>query len=254
MINNRVEYEKMHAVEAHHWWYQNLHQLTLKAIRDDLQMPLNTGILDAGCGTGGQLVALRNAGYTHAEGFDLSADAVGFCQQHGLRVVPGDLRQISHQFSGRQFDVIVSHDNLYFLTPDEQQQYLNEVAQLLKPGGALVMNVPVYQAFAGMHDLAVGIQKRSNPKLLRSMSEASGLRVRQLHLWPMSLSTVIFLARMWQRVKLRWGSNPEVSSDVSLPPAWLNSCLGVVCRMDALLFKRPWWGSSCFMVSQKPSQ
>jgi len=169
-------------------------------------------------------------------------------------VVHGDMRQISHQFSGRQFDVIVSHDNLYFLTPDEQQQYFNEVAQLLKPGGALVMNVPVYQAFAGMHDLAVGIQKRSNPNFLRIMSEASGLRVRQLHLLPMSLSTVIFLVRMWQRLKLRWVSDPEIVSDVSLPPAWLNSCLGAICRMDALLFKRPWWGSSCLMVSQKAIQ
>lgn len=252
MINNRAEYEKMHAVEAHHWWYQNLHRLTLQAIRDELHMPLNASILDAGCGTGGQMVALRQAGYTNAEGFDLSADAVGFCQQHGLQVEPGDLRQIGHQFHGRQFDVIVSHDNLYFLTPDEQQRYFHAVAQLLKPGGALVMNAPVYCAFAGMHDVAVGIQERSSPSQLRTLSEAAGLRVQRLHLWPMTLSTAIFVVRLWQRLKLRWGANQAVTSDVSLPPSWLNAILGMVCRLDDVLFKRPWWGSSCFLVCQKP--
>jgi SAM-dependent methyltransferase len=253
MINNRAEYEKMHAVESHHWWYQNLHRLTLKAIRDELQMPLNASILDAGCGTGGQMVALREAGYTNAEGFDLSADAVGFCQQHGLRVVHGDLRQIGHQFLGRQFDVIVSHDNLYFLTPDEQQHYFHALAQLLKSGGALVMNAPVYRAFAGMHDVAVGIQERSSPSQLRTLSETAGLRVHQLHLWPMTLSSAIFVVRLWQRLKLRWGANQEVMSDVSLPPSWLSSILGGVCRLETWLLKRSWWGSSCFLVAKKTS-
>jgi 2-polyprenyl-3-methyl-5-hydroxy-6-metoxy-1,4-benzoquinol methylase len=251
MINNRIEYEKMHAVESHHWWYQNLHRLTLQAIRDELQMPLNASILDAGCGTGGQMVALRQAGYNNAEGFDLSADAVGFCQQHGLRVMPGDLRQIGHQFLGRQFDVIVSHDNLYFLTTDEQQEYFHAVAQLLKPGGALVMNAPVYRAFAGMHDVAVGIQERSSPSQLRTLSESAGLFVHQLHLWPMTLSSAILLVRLWQTLKLRWGSSQAVTSDVSLPPAWLNRILSGICRLDDVLYKRPWWGSSCFLVCTK---
>jgi len=142
MINNTAEYEKMHAVEGHHWWYKNLHRLTLVALRRDGQMPFDAAILDAGCGTGGTMLALQAAGFTHVEGFDLSDDAVGFCQQHGLQACKGDLRLIGTQYPGRLFDAVISHDNLYFLSPAEQQRYFSDVALLLKPGGRLIMNAP----------------------------------------------------------------------------------------------------------------
>jgi len=102
-----------------------------------------------------------------------------------------------------------------------------------------------------MHDVAVGIQERSSPSQLRTLSETAGLRVQQLHLWPMTLSSAIFMVRLWQRLKLRWGAHESVTSDVSLPPAWLNAILGMVCRLDDALLKRPRWGSSCFLVCQK---
>jgi hypothetical protein len=113
------------------------------------------------------------------------------------------------------------------------------------------MNAPVYRAFAGMHDVAVGIQERASPTQLRTLSDTAGLQVHRLRLWPFSLSVPIFAVRQWQRLKLLSAGNPEVVSDVSLPPAWLNRCLGGVCQIESLLFKRPWWGSSCFIVCQK---
>jgi len=101
-----------------------------------------------------------------------------------------------------------------------------------------------------MHDVAVGIQERSSPSQLRTLSETAGLRVQKLHHWPMTLSFAIFMVRLWQRLKLRWGTNESVTSDVSLPPAWLNRILSGVCRADEVLFKKPLWGSSCFLISQ----
>ena len=252
MINNTAEYEKMHAVEGHHWWYQNLHRLTLEALRSDGQLPFDAAILDAGCGTGGTMLAIQAAGFTHVEGFDLSNDAVGFCQQHGLNACKGDLRLIGTQYQGRLFDVVISHDNVYFLSPAEQQRYFADVALLLKPGGLLIMNAPINPRFAGTHDLAVGIRERLSPEQLISLSVGAGLRVKRCWVWPFVLSSVIWLVRSTQRIKMRWGASQQSpESDVALPPPWVNRALLMVCRLDARLFKKPWWGSSCFLVAVK---
>jgi len=252
MINNTAEYEKMHAVEGHHWWYKNLHRLTLEALSSEVQLPFDAAILDAGCGTGGTMLALQAAGFTHVEGFVLSDDAVRFCQQHGLQACKGDLRLIGTQYPGRLFDAVISHDNLYFLSPPEQERYFADVALLLKPGGRLIMNAPINPAFAGTHDLAVGIRERLSPEQLISLSLGAGLSVKGCWVWPFVLSSVIWLVRSTQRLKMRLGASPQSpESDVSLPPPWVNRALLMVCRLDARLFKKPWWGSSCFLVAVK---
>lgn len=252
MINNTAEYQKMHAVEGRHWWYCNLHRMTVEALKSDLQLSFEAVILDAGCGTGGMMLALQAAGFTHVEGFDLSDDAVLFCQQHGLKASKGDLRLIGSQYKGRLFDVVVSHDNLYFLTDVEQQSYFADVALLLKPGGCLIMNAPINPAFAGTHDLAVGIRERLSPEKLIALSVGAGLIVKRCLVWPFVLSSAIWLVRSTQRLKMRFGSSQQSpESDISLPSPWINRVLLMVCRLDARIFKKPWWGSSCFLVAVK---
>jgi len=252
MINSTAEYEKMYAVEGCHWWYCNLHRLTLEALTKDMQLPFDAAILDAGCGTGGMILALQAAGFNNIEGFDLSDDAVRFCQQHGLKACMGDLRLIGTQYQGRLFDVVISHDNLYFLTPADQQRYFAEVALLLKPSGRLIMNAPINPAFAGTHDLAVGIRERLSTEQLISLSVGAGLSVKRCWVWPFVLSSAIWLVRSTQRLKMRLGASQQSpESDVALPPPWVNRALLMVCQLDARLFKKPWWGSSCFLVAEK---
>jgi SAM-dependent methyltransferase len=252
MMNNSAEYEKMQAAEGSHWWYKNLHRLTVEALTSDVQLPFDASILDAGCGTGGMMLALQAAGFTNVEGFDLSDNAVGFCEQHRLKVSKGDLRLMGAQYQGRLFDVVVSHDTICYLSNTEQQRYFADVALLLKPCGRLIMNTPINPAFAGTHDLAVGIRERLSPEQLISLSVGAGLSVKRCWVWPFVLSSAIWLVRSTQRLKMRFGASQQSpKSDVSLPPPWINRALLMVCRLDARIFTRPWWGSSCFLVAEK---
>ena len=52
---DRIEYEKMHAVEDRMWWYHGLHANLLTAFARTGRARAGLRVLDAGCGTGGFL-------------------------------------------------------------------------------------------------------------------------------------------------------------------------------------------------------
>jgi len=55
----RVEYERMHAVEDRMWWYRGLRTLVAELFTRALSRSPSAGaVLDAGCGTGGMLARL----------------------------------------------------------------------------------------------------------------------------------------------------------------------------------------------------
>ncbi len=79
MINNPAEYEKMALVEHTLWWYKVLHEKVLKTLLAH-KIRKDTLIVDLGCGTGGLLQKLSEAGY-QAQGIDISESAIDFCKK-----------------------------------------------------------------------------------------------------------------------------------------------------------------------------
>lgn len=62
MLDRHEEYDRMAECEQKLWWYRALHERTVEAIRQRFgQQPLR--ILDAGCGTGGLMMYLREQGF-----------------------------------------------------------------------------------------------------------------------------------------------------------------------------------------------
>ena len=58
---DRIEYEKMHAVEERMWWFLGLHANLLTAFARARRATPGLRVLDAGCGTGGFLAKLGRA-------------------------------------------------------------------------------------------------------------------------------------------------------------------------------------------------
>ena len=159
MINSKNEYIKMDSVEKKHWWYKSLHELVLNSVESNFNSK-EIDILDAGCGTGGLLEYFRSKNYNNISGFDLSRDAVELSKQKGLNTIKLDLKE--YQYTDKQYDVIISNDTMYFFDLYEQQKILNEFYLSLNGGGIIILNLPSFSAFSGIHDKAVGIQKRFN--------------------------------------------------------------------------------------------
>jgi len=250
MLNRKNEYEKMASVEIVHWWYESLHRQVINTIKANFSTK-NVSILDTGCGTGGMMLKLKECGYHNITGLELSEEGVGFCRNRGLTVDKGDLRNIDSHFPERQFDVIINNDVLYFLKHEEIKKYFTVCKDLLKKDGLLICNFPSLQAFGGIHDISVGIEHRFSKSKVRHLVNWSEYDEVQNYYWPFILSPVIFLVRLIQRIKIRVMHDVTISSDIDLPPLWINKILIHICSWDLDWIHRYRFGSSLFCVIKK---
>ncbi len=251
MIDNESEYRRMFEVERKLWWYVTLHRKILRQIENRFgRFDPGLRILDAACGTGGLLSALKEKGYRHCAGFDYSPHAVSFSHKRGLDVERGDLKKADAFRPGESYDVICCQDALYFLSDAEIAATLGVFRQRLRKGGLLLINIHAFQAFAGTHDIAVGSTRRFTLGDFRKYAAASGLQIVQHTYWPFLLSLPILLVRTWQRFRMRKGDYNSVhpGSDVSYPGDLVNNILKGAMRLEESLIPAAPFGSSLFMV------
>jgi SAM-dependent methyltransferase len=103
------------------------------------ELPAGGRVLDAGCGSGRDLVALRAAGFDPV-GLDLSPRLARLAEAHsGAPVKVGDLR--SPPFDDSSFEGIWAMASLLHIEREEVTGSLRNLGQLLAPGGVLFASV-----------------------------------------------------------------------------------------------------------------
>jgi SAM-dependent methyltransferase len=249
MLERSHEYDKMAEVEQRHWWYVALHHLVAESLHRHL--PGGGDIVDAGCGTGGLMLFLRDRGYRHLRGFDVSADAVRHCQARDLDVVEEDLLNIVDRYGANSADAIVSNDTLYFLDHSERRRFLDGCHDVLRPDGVVIFNVPALDAFAGIHDLSVGIQGRFTRTAMRNLLPPTRFTILRETYWPFFLSPAVYLVRLAQRMRMRRMPAVEVRSDIDMPAGPINGFLGLLTRLENRVTRVKPWGSSLFVVARR---
>jgi SAM-dependent methyltransferase len=96
-------------------------------------------VLDIGCGGGGLLQVLTNAGYTRCEGLDPDAAAVSAARAKGLKVTQGLLSHVPTLFAAQRFDLLVMSHVVEHL---RDLDWIDKLARLLMPHGAMYIEVP----------------------------------------------------------------------------------------------------------------
>jgi SAM-dependent methyltransferase len=251
MIENYSEYEKMYRAERKLWWYQTLHSLVLKTLSAHFS-DKNIRIIDGACGTGGLMEILKENFYPDVSGFDISAHALKFSKERGLDSFYGDLNKVCEYFPASSIDAFISNDSLYFLTEDEKRSFAENMLHLLKPGGILIMNLPSLKAFKGTHDISVGIiGSRSSKKDIPRLFNPAKYEIIEMRYWPFLLSPLIYALRLMQRLKLKFKPGTQYSSDVEIPPAFINNFLSMLCKAENKIISHAPWGSSLYVVLRK---
>jgi ubiquinone/menaquinone biosynthesis C-methylase UbiE len=215
----RSEYAVMAAVEDRHWWYGGMRAIAAALLdttypgRSDLQ------ILDAGCGTGGNMRFLRR--YGHVVGVDLAAEALELGEQR----VPGALARASVlqlPFGDASFDLVTSFDVIYHRAVPDERQALRETARVLRPGGRLLARLPAYEFLRSKHDRAVHTRRRYTAGAARSLLQASGFTVEHSSY----VNSLLFPLPLGQRLLERvLPALEHRDSDLALPWAPLNEVL-----------------------------
>jgi SAM-dependent methyltransferase len=139
-------YREIFELEDRHWWFRGRRAVIWALLRRAGPAP-SPRILDAGCGTGRNLIEFGQLGPAH--GIDPSPQAIDFCRRRGLEAVR-EARIEAIPFASESFDLILTCDVLEHT--DDDLAALVELHRVAAPNALLLLTVPAYQWLWSEHD------------------------------------------------------------------------------------------------------
>ncbi len=240
----------MRAVEDTHWWFEGMESITarLLAKAGGLADSRPRRILDAGCGTGRNLVFLGR--YGEVVGLDGSAVALECCRERGLeQLVQGTVNALP--FADATFDLVTSFD-VWTAAGVDDRAALQESARVLRPGGHLLVRVAAYDWLRSRHDEEWTIQHRYQRRELCAKVRAAGFEI----LRSSYANTWLLPVALAKRLAERWFPPPEDTSDLELGA---RRSVGTRLLRALLASEGPWvatsglpCGLSLIVLARKP--
>ena len=143
------EYITMHRYEDHYWWYAGLRGLLDLMFKNYIQLVSEISLLDAGCGTGGNLAHLAHiSNRVKLFAMEIYSPAIGLTNSRETKatLLQASVNQVP--FKKDTFDVITCFDVLYIHGVDDDQAF-REFYRTLKPDGILLVNLPAHELLRG---------------------------------------------------------------------------------------------------------
>lgn len=247
------EYQTLFEFEPSYWRYRALHSIVIDTL-NSLRLERNARVLDAGCGTGYNLLNITRAISPRAFGLDVSPEVVPFWRQRDLRRVC--LASVNDlPFPDGTFDAVVSLDVLDQDAVIETAAY-RELWRVVREDGLIVIVVPAYKwLLTKEHHRAVHASRRYTERCLLALLKTQSVElVRMSHLFALLLP-VIAAYRLARRLFGNGRSNLPRSELRRLPPV-VNDVFCGVMNLERLLLRKkdlP-FGSSLLAVVRKTSK
>ncbi len=220
-------YREQFELEDRHWWFRARRRV-ISSLLTRAALPPSPRILDAGCGTGRNLLEFGKLG--RATGVDVSPQAVEFCRGRGV----ADVRQAAVEdlpFDALSFDVLLATDVIEHV--DDDVAVLRELRRVAADDARLILTVPAYQWLWSTHDESVHHRRRYTAGRLRERVLATG--------WAPTVETYFFSTvlppvALLRTVRTRTGRTGK--SDLALPSPPVNRLLELTVRGEARLIER----------------
>jgi len=216
------------AVEDRHWWYRGRRRIVLDVVAG-LPLPDRPRILDAGCGSGRNLVELSGFGSVlglepSSRGAEVArARGVGEVVQAGIDAMP---------FDDACFDLITCLDVLEHIEDDLGA--LLELRRVARHGGLLLLTVPAYPRLWSSHDeLNRHCRRYTRRELLGRAVEAGWRPLRTTHFNALLLP----VAAAWRLGDRLRSSQAPPTSELVRTPASLNWLLEQPLQAEAAVLR-----------------
>lgn len=227
-----AEIRKLVALEDDHWWYRERRQLLRARVRD-----LAPGqALDIGAAGGGNTRVLESLGW-EVLALEFTAEGAQVAHERGLQVIRADAQHLP--VADGSLDLVTALDVLEHL-PDHERAAA-EIHRVLRPGGVLVAAVPVDMTLWSEHDVAVGHERRYEPREFLELLRGAGLEVVEARSWMVLLRPAVALHRRRSQ-----------GSDLDEPHRLVNAALTGVVRLERLLPVSRAPGVSVFVTARRP--
>jgi SAM-dependent methyltransferase len=225
------DYERQtHQAEERHWWYRG-RRTVLDGVIAGLELPTPARVLDAGCGSGRNMIEFSSLGTV--TGIELSETSVALARQREAgEIVSGSVLEMP--FPDDSFDLAVSLDVIEHLEDDLSA--LRELRRTVAPGGALLVTVPAYQWLWSGHDEINHHHRRYTRRSLQRVAERAGWHQVRTTYFNSLLLPVAIVLRVLDRVNR--AKTTESSLDLWIPPAPVNWLLERPLALEAALISR----------------
>lgn len=221
----KTAYREHYEVEDRHWWFRG-RWAVVEALLARTPLPPSPRILDAGCGTGGNLRRYARIGET--VGVDPSPEAVRLCRERGFEsVAQAGLEELP--FEDGRFDLIAATDVLEHVAAE--QRALRELWRVAAPGAALLLTVPAYMWLWSEEDEKLHHERRYTRGRLRRAVGQGGWEPRIVTYFNLLLLPAIALARRLPR------RSDGGRSEVERTPPGLDGPLSLPMRLEAHLIR-----------------
>ncbi|MDE3154049.1 MAG: class I SAM-dependent methyltransferase [Acidobacteriota bacterium] len=232
--------------ESKHFWFKGFRRFVRPRVASALTGVARPAILDAGAGTGVNLDWLCRYGRTW--GLERSRAGLRLAREMGRAgLAGGDVTRLP--FATGVFDLVTSFDVIYSLEAADERMALAEAWRVLRPGGALVVNVAALPILRGDHSALSGERRRYTRATLRAALTAAGFDVGELSYTNALLVPLLFVLRARQR---RRGLAAR-TAEITVPPAPINALLTALLAIEAAVSRAvplP-FGSSLLAVARK---
>ena len=224
---DRAVYERMAAQEQVHWWFAGRREIIRALIEREVKLARDARLLEAGCGTGGNLELLSR--YGRIEGFEFDPEARRLAAIRGFPVSVGALPDNVAE-PDAAYDFVGLFDVLEHVADDVAA--LATLSRKLRTGGTLLITVPAMPWLWSSHDVTHHHYRRYTARSLTRVIAAAGQRAVHVGYF----NTLLFPLAVVQR-GLHGLLGAKAPTD-EMPTPGLNALLSTIFRLERHLVGR----------------
>jgi len=251
-------YRQTRRIEDEHWWFVTRRQLVDALVVSAGGPPPGTA-LDLGCGSGGNLAFLEKR-FETVYGLDRSRLALSLARERGgaARLLQAEINSLSDLFRPASFAWISLFNVLYHRWVTDDARVVLAAADLLVPGGLMVLTEPAFESLHRVHDVVDQGARRYRLRELRRMIEEAGLHVERATYFNSASFVPAWLLARFERASGRLAraeAGEDQVSELGQPAAALRGCLVAWMRWERRWLNdhsRVPFGVSAALIARRP--